>query len=88
MTIVDFGDWPGRIIFGVGAVGRLSEIAGRVSGSRAMVICGSSVARSDMLQKVKAGLGGKLAAVFAEAASHTPIEMVERGLDCFRNSGA
>jgi alcohol dehydrogenase class IV len=37
---------------------------------------------------VKAGLGDKLAAVFSEAASHTPIEMVERGVACFRGSGA
>jgi alcohol dehydrogenase class IV len=85
---VDFGDWPGRILFGVGAVGRLAEIVGRVGGSRAMVICGSTVARSDMLPKVKAGLGDKLAVVFAQAASHTPIEMVKRGLDIYRDSGA
>lgn len=85
---VDFGDWPGRIVFGVGAVGRLAEIVGRVGGSRAMVICGATVARGEMLSKVKAGLGDKLAAMFAEAASHTPIEMVKRGLDSFRDNRA
>ena len=88
MNFVNFGDWPGRIVFGVGAVSRLNEIVGGVNGNRAMVICGSTVARTDMLPKVKAGLGDKLAVVFAEVASHTPIEMVKRGVDCFRNSGA
>jgi alcohol dehydrogenase class IV len=88
LNLVDFGDWPGRIVSGVGAVSRLAEIVGRVGGSRAMVICGSTVARTEMLHKVKAGLGDKLGVVFAEAASHTPIEMVKRGVDCFRNSGA
>lgn len=88
MIPVDFGDWPGRIIFGVGAVDRLGEIVSRVGGSRVMVVCGSTVARTDLLSKVKAGLGDKLAAVFAEATPHTPIEMVKRGLDSYRNSHA
>lgn len=88
LSVVDFGDWPGRIVFGVGAVSRLSEVVDRVGGRRAMVICGSTVAKSDMLQKVKSGLGDRLAFVFAEAAAHTPIEMVKRGLDGFRNAGA
>ena len=52
------------------------------------MICGSTVARTDMLGKVKAGLGDRLAAVFAEVKAHTPVEMVERGLAMFRDSGA
>src|SRR5580658_4102572 len=87
LSLVDFGDWPGRIVSGVGAVSRLAEIVGRLGASRAMVICGSTVMRTEMLHKVKGGLGDKLGVVFAEAASHTPIEMVKRGVDCFRNSG-
>jgi alcohol dehydrogenase class IV len=87
-NVVDFGDWPGRVVFGVGAVSRLAEIVDRVGGRRAMVICGATVARGEMLQKVKAGLGDRLACVFAEAASHTPIAMVKRGLDSFHDSGA
>jgi alcohol dehydrogenase class IV len=88
LRVVDFGDWPGRIVFGVGAVARLAEMVLRVDGNRAMVICGSTVARGEMLQKVKAGLGDTLACVFAEAAPHTPIAMVTRGVECFRDSGA
>ena len=88
MIPVDFGDWPGRIVFGRGAVSRLAEVVGRVGGSRALVICGSTVARTDMLDKVKAGLGDKLGAVFAEVKSHTPIEMVERGVATYRDSNS
>ena len=88
MGLVNFGDWPGRIVFGVGAVGKLGEIVDRASARRAMLICGSTVARGDMLVKAKAGLGDKLAVVFAQAEPHTPIEMVMRGLDVFRDSGA
>ena len=85
---VDFGYWPGRIVSGRGAVARLGEVVGEVGGRRALVICGSTVARTEMLGKVKAGLGDRLAAVFAEVKSHTPIEMVERCLGVFRESSS
>jgi len=88
LSVVNFGDWPGRIVFGAGAVKGLGEIVTSVHASRAMVICGSTVARTDILQKVKAGLGNGLAVVFAEVTPHTPIEMVRRGVDTFRASGA
>jgi alcohol dehydrogenase class IV len=88
MIPVDFGDWPGRIVFGVGAVGRLAELVDRLGGRRALVLCGSTVAGGEMLAKVKAGLGDNLAGVFPEVRSHTPIEMVERALAEFRASGA
>lgn len=85
---VDFGDWPRRIVFGRGAVARLGELVERVGGSRTLVICGGTVSRTEMLAKVKDGLGNKLAAVFAEVKSHTPVEMIERGLTVYRDSGA
>ena len=85
---VDFGYWPGRIVSGRGAVARLGEVVGQVGGKRALVICGSTVARTDMLGKVKAGLGERLASVFPEVKSHTPVEMVERCLGVFHDSGA
>jgi alcohol dehydrogenase class IV len=87
-TPIEFGDWPGRIVFGRGAVAQLGAVVARVGGSRALVLCGSTVARTAMLGKVKAGLGDRLAAVFAEVKAHTPVEMVDRGLAIFRDSGA
>ena len=41
---VDFGYWPGRIVFGIGAVGQIADVVGSVGGTRALVICGSTVA--------------------------------------------
>ena len=71
---VDFGYWPGRIVSGRGAVARLGEVVGEVGGRRALVICGSTVARTEMLGKVKAGLGDRLtvldcAELFADAVT-------------------
>jgi alcohol dehydrogenase class IV len=85
---VEFGDWPGRIAFGPGAVGKLAALVEQCGGHRALVLCGATVAGGEMLAKVKAGLGDKLAAVFPEVKSHTPIEMVDRALAQFRSSGA
>ncbi len=86
--IVDFGDWPGRIIFGRGSVGRLHEIVARTGGTRALVICGRTIAHSELLTKVKAGLGESCAAVFSDVRPHTPVEMVQRCLDVWRDAGA
>ena len=88
MIPVEFGDWPGRIAFGPGAVGKLAALVEQCGGRRALVLCGATVAGGEMLAKVRAGLGDKLAAVFPEVKSHTPIEMVDRALAQFRSSGA
>jgi alcohol dehydrogenase class IV len=88
MTILNFGDWPGRIISGPGAVRRLSEVVANAGTKRALVVCGATVAAGEILQKVKAGLGTTLADVFAEAAAHTPVEMVKRGVERSRATGS
>ena len=84
MTTLNFGDWPGRIISGRGAVDRLADIVADAGAKRALVVCGSTVAGGEILHKVRNGLGPALADVFAEAVAHTPIEMVKRGVDRFR----
>lgn len=88
MRHLQFGDWPGRITSGIGAVGRLEEVMDGLGAQRAMVVCGATVKRTAMLSKVEAGLGRRLGSVFAEARPHTPVEMVERGLAQFRDTKA
>jgi alcohol dehydrogenase class IV len=86
--VVEFGDWPGRIIFGRGAVARLEGEAVRLGTSRALVVCGRSVAGGPMLAKVKAGLGSTFVGVFSEVTAHTPVETVERGVGTVQQRGA
>lgn len=81
-------DWPKRIHFGHGAVDRLSEIVRIVGGSRAMVVCGRTVASGEMLELVRAGLGPLYAGVFTEVRAHTPREDVERAAAAMRDLGA
>jgi alcohol dehydrogenase class IV len=77
---VEFGDWPGRIVYGTGAVGRLKDEVFRLGARRALVVCGSTAAHGPLLAKVQAGLGPVLAGTFTEVAAHTPVDMVERGV--------
>lgn len=88
VAMLDFGDWPGRIISGRGAVGRLAEAVGHAGATRALVLCGATIASGEILEKVKDGLGPALADVFAEVAAHTPIEMVKRGVERFHATGS
>lgn len=86
--VVEFGDWPSRIVFGRGAVARLGMQAARLGASRALVVCGTSVAGGPMLAKVKAGLGATFVEAFSEVAAHTPIETIERGVTKVHALGA
>ena len=88
MSVVEFGDWPKRIRFGEGATAQLADAVHESGGSRALVICGRTVAGGEMLVRVKEGLGEACAGVFAEAQSHTPIELIDRAVQAFRDSGA
>lgn len=80
MTLVEFGDWPGRIVYGAGAVARLKDEVCKLGARRALVVCGSTAASGPLLAKVQAGLGSALAGTFPEVAAHTPVDMVQRGV--------
>jgi alcohol dehydrogenase class IV len=85
---VEFGDWPGRVVHGVGTVSRLHDLVAQVGASRALVVCGATVAGGRLLERVRAGLGPAYAGVFAQVKAHTPVEMVNRGVEAFRETGA
>ena len=67
-------DWPKRVCFGPGSVAQLPRLMADLGAERAMVACGKSVAGGEMLVKIRAALGEKLAGVFADIPAHTPYE--------------
>jgi alcohol dehydrogenase class IV len=77
VTPVSFGDWPGRVVFGAGAVNRLGTEAMSLGARRGLVVCGSTVTRGPMLAKITAALGDALAGVFSGVTAHTPVHMVK-----------
>ena len=81
-------DWPTRILSGVGAVERLPGICAELGVRRALVVCGAAVAGGPILTRVRAALGPLCAGVFDEAAAHTPLACVERGVDAVKALGA
>jgi maleylacetate reductase len=77
---------PARIVFGAGAIARVSdEVAGQ-GGTRTLVL--STPHQKADAEALAAKLGGLAAGVFAEAAMHTPVEVTERALEAFEKSGA
>lgn len=81
-------DWPKRVCFGPGSVSRLGGLMAELGAKRAMVACGKTVAGGEMLAKIRAALGGKLAGVFAEVPAHTPFECVQKATERFKSLGA
>lgn len=81
-------DWPKRICFGPGSLARLPNLMDDLGAKRAMVVCGRTVAGGEMLAKVRAALGDKLAGVFAEVPAHTPFECVQKATAHFKSLAA
>jgi alcohol dehydrogenase class IV len=81
-------DWPKRICFGPGSIAELPRLMAELGAKRAMVVCGKTVAGGEMLAKVRAALGDRLAGVFADVPAHTPFECVRQATAQFKSLAA
>jgi alcohol dehydrogenase class IV len=70
--------WPKALHIERGGAARLDELVARI-GTRAMVVCGTTVANGPILGRVRGGLGDRLAAVFDGVRAHTPLDAVLAG---------
>jgi maleylacetate reductase len=77
---------PGRIVFGVGSVDRLSEEVDRLHVSRALVFYDVSV--KDVGGELVERLGSRVAGEFTDIQPHVPAEAVERARKIARDVGA
>lgn len=75
-----------RVIFGAGTIARTGAEVERLGRSRALVL--STPNQEADAQALADRLGPLSAGVFAEAAMHTPVEVTEKALAAFRDSGA
>ncbi len=75
-----------RVISGTGSLGKLAEEVERLGGTRALVLISPSVAKTFLLDKVKAGLGGKCVAVFDQVKPHSPTESIEKAVELARDA--
>jgi alcohol dehydrogenase len=75
-----------RVISGQGSIGKLSEEVERLGGTRAMVLISPSVAKTFLLDKIKAGLGGQCSAVFDQVKPHSPTDSIEQAVAMARDA--
>ncbi|HAR25896.1 MAG TPA: hypothetical protein DCS46_16240, partial [Bradyrhizobium sp.] len=67
-----------RVLFGAGTAARLGEEAERLGIKRALVL--TTPEQQDLGHRLGAGLGDRLAGLFAGARMHTPVEVTNEAL--------
>lgn len=77
---------PARIVFGPGRLAAVSDEMCGLGVSRALILA-TPFQKADALA-LAATLGNRAADVFSEAAMHTPVEVTERALAVFMETGA
>lgn len=77
---------PGRVVFGVGAIGRLAEEVGKLGLTRAIVL--STPEQAAQAEIAAARLGARAAGIFPRAAMHVPVEIARAAVDEARRLGA
>jgi maleylacetate reductase len=69
---------PARVVFGAGTLALLPEEMERLGLQRVLVV--ATPQQKAEAETLAGRLGGRVAAVFAEAAMHTPVDVTERAL--------
>jgi maleylacetate reductase len=77
---------PGRIVFGAGAVQRLGNELRAAGKSRALIL--TTPFQRDAGAALADSLPGLVAGIFSEAAMHTPVEVTDRAMTAFAETGA
>ncbi|MGZ5213778.1 MAG: maleylacetate reductase [Actinomycetota bacterium] len=77
---------PGRIVFGVGSVDRLTDEVDRLHASRAIVFYDAS--SKDVGSELVKRLGSRAAGEFTDIQQHVPAEAVERAREAAREVAA
>ncbi|HKM37731.1 MAG TPA: maleylacetate reductase, partial [Thiopseudomonas sp.] len=77
---------PARIVFGPGRLLQLADEVSHLGCSKALVL--STPSRRVDAERLNLQLGMLGAGVFSEAAMHTPVEVTERAMAAYANSGA
>ncbi len=82
------GVWPNQMVLGEGGMGALGALLDGLGASRALVLCGKTVAAGSLLEQTRAALGERFCGVFDRVSAHTPITMVQDALAMVRATKA
>ena len=84
-----FTAYPVRVHAGPDAISRLAEEVDRVRAQRILVVCGQSIiTNTDLVGRVKAALGERVAGVFAGGKTGSPLTSVLEGVAAARDVDA
>ncbi len=81
---VSVGVWPKRLVLGAGSMSALGALLDDLGASRALVLCGKTVASGTLLEATRTALGERYCGVFDRVGAHTPLTMVEEALTMVR----
>jgi alcohol dehydrogenase class IV len=81
-----YNAWPGRVVFGAGALARLPDELDRLGAKRALLLSTPGQARSAW--RLAENLGSRAAGVYDKAAMHVPLAVAEDARRVARELGA
>jgi alcohol dehydrogenase class IV len=88
MRSIEVSWWPNRVISGIGVTARLPSVLRELGARRALIVCGKTISKSDLLTRIKTTLGDACAGVFPEVEHHSPLSAVERAAAAVRTARA
>ena len=84
-----FVGYPVRVHAGADAIESLAGEVDRLKAQRVLVVCGQSVAeKTDLVDRVKAALGDRVAGVFSGGKTGSPVTSVMEGVTAAREVDA
>ena len=84
-----FVGYPVRVHAGADAITMLDGEVDRLGAKRVLVVCGQSVAeKTDLVDRVKAALGERVAGVFSGGKTGSPVTSVLKGVAAAREVDA
>lgn len=90
-TAAPHGVYPGtpqKVVFGPGTISDLAGHLAELGVKRPMIVCGSTVAASPLVDQVRSATGLPDVHVFAGGRPHAPRSAIRNGLKAFRECGA
>ncbi|MGH8745185.1 MAG: iron-containing alcohol dehydrogenase, partial [Burkholderiales bacterium] len=70
-----YNAWPGRVVFGPGALARLPEELDRLGAKRVLLL--STPGQAESARRLGASLGARVAGVYDKAVMHVPLAVAE-----------
>ena len=80
--------WPKRVVSGPRSIECMPQLMADLGRSRALILCGRSVAAGPIYQEVRAILGERCVGAFHGVEMHAPLPVLERGAEAARAAGA